>query len=76
MSQENLYLSVDQVATRFNVSTDTIWRWKRNGEFPAPFKLGGNTTRWRLSDIEDFESKLLCGLITCFDFDSDSHTLH
>ena len=40
-SAENLYLSVDQVAQRFNVSKDSIWRWKRNGEFPKPFKLGG-----------------------------------
>jgi len=71
-----LYLSVDQVATRFNVSKDTIWRWKRNGDFPAPVKLGGTTTRWRLADIEEYESQLICGLITCFDFEPTSLTLH
>jgi len=70
------YLSVEQVAKRFSVSKDTIWRWKRNGEFPAPVKLGGTTTRWRLSDIEEYESKLVCGLITCFDFEPGSLTLH
>jgi len=42
---DNLYLSVEQVANRFGVSKDSIWRWKRNGDFPAPFKLGGTTTR-------------------------------
>ena len=62
----NLYLSVDQVAQRFNVSKDSIWRWKRNGEFPRPFKLGGST-RWRLSDIEDWESRLTCGVVTGVD---------
>ena len=36
----NLYLSVDQVALRYNVSKDSIWRWKRKGDFPAPVKLG------------------------------------
>lgn len=71
-----LYLSVDQVATRFNVSKDTIWRWKRNGEFPAPVKLGGTTTRWRLADIEEYESQLVCGLITCFDFELGNLPLH
>lgn len=49
---ENLYLSVDQVAERFGVSKDAIWRWKRKDEFPKPVKLGGMTTRWRLADIE------------------------
>lgn len=70
------YLSVEQVAKRFSVSKDTIWRWKRNGEFPAPVKLGGTTTRWRLSDIEEYESQLICGLITYFDIEPASVTLH
>ena len=47
----NLYLTVNQVAERFGVSTDTIWRWKRNGDFPRPVRVGPNCTRWRLSDI-------------------------
>lgn len=62
-----LYLSVDQVARRFGVSKDTIWRWKRNGDFPAPVKLGGTTTRWRLAEIEEWEGQLACGLITGLD---------
>jgi prophage regulatory protein len=72
----NLYLSVEQVAKRFGVSKDTIWRWKRNGEFPAPVKLGGTTTRWRLADIEDYESRLVSGFITCLGFKPDGMTLH
>ena len=71
-SAENLYLSVDQVAQRFNVSKDTIWRWKRQDEFPRPVKLGGTTTRWRLADIEEWEGQLTCGFITCLDVDVDA----
>ncbi len=33
------YLTVAQVAERFNVSTDSIWRWKREGKFPAPYRV-------------------------------------
>jgi prophage regulatory protein len=66
VNTETLYLSVDQVAQRFGVSKDSIWRWKRNGEFPKPYKLGGST-RWRLSDIEDWESRLTCGFVTDLD---------
>jgi len=63
------YLSVDQVAARFGVAKDSIWRWKRNGDFPTAVKLGGTTTRWRLSDIEEWESSLTCGFITGLDFE-------
>ena len=69
---DNLYLSVDQVAQRFGVSKDSIWRWKRRGDFPAPVKLGGTTTRWRLADIEKWESQLACGVITCLLFEPDA----
>lgn len=55
ISPETLYLSVDQVAARFNVSKDSNWRWRRDGEFPAQRKLGRRTTRWRLSDRRYYE---------------------
>jgi prophage regulatory protein len=67
-SANTLYLSVDQVAARFNVSKDSIWRWRRDGEFPAPKKLGGRTTRWRLSDIEEWERQCVCGFATSLRF--------
>jgi prophage regulatory protein len=66
---ENLYLSVDQIALRFGVSKGSIWRWRRNGDFPNPVKLGGTTTRWRLADIEDWEGRLKCGLVFNLDFE-------
>jgi len=64
VTSESLYLSVDQVAKRFGVSKDSIWRWKRDGEFPVSYKLGGRTARWRLSDIEEWEAQRSCGFIT------------
>lgn len=51
----SIYLSVRDVADRFGVSVDTIWRWKREEKFPAAVKLGGRTTRWRLQDVLDWE---------------------
>ncbi len=62
----NIYLSVEQVSVRFGVSKDTIWRWRREGEFPAPVRLGGRTSRWRLSDLEAYEAQCPCCLITSF----------
>ena len=53
-----IFLSVDQVAQRYGVSTDSIWRWKREGKFPAPVRVGSGITRWRLADLVEHESTL------------------
>lgn len=37
---------------RLPVSPATIWRWVKDGKFPAPFKLGPNTTVWDLNLVE------------------------
>lgn len=58
-------LNVSQVASRLNVSSATIWRWVRQDEFPAPVKLSRGTTRWRLSDIAEYEATLTVGLMIC-----------
>jgi prophage regulatory protein len=53
-----LYLTVEQVAERLGVSTDSIWRWKRAGKFPKAVKVGPGSTRWRLADIETYEGQM------------------
>lgn len=63
ITPNSIYLPVEQVASRFSVSVDTIWRWCRKGTFPKPYHPGGTLARWRLSEIEDFESNLTAGLI-------------
>ena len=68
LSQEICYLNVEQVAIRFGVSTDTIWRWKRNGDFPKAVRIGPNITRWRLEDILEHE----CTFASCFAVSIDS----
>lgn len=65
---DNIFLSVDQVAERFSVSKDSIYRWKRNGDFPKAVKLGPGTTRWRLSDLEDWEKTRRACLATHLDW--------
>lgn len=39
------------------VSPDTIWRWVRAGQFPAPFKLSSRVTVWDLDQVEAFIAK-------------------
>lgn len=33
------------------ISLATLWRKVRAGAFPAPIKLGPNTTVWRVEDV-------------------------
>ncbi len=66
-SPENFFLNVAQVAKRYEVSTDTIWRWARQDDLPSPVKVGPNVTRWRLSDLLDHEGSFTSGLVFCLD---------
>ena len=34
-ANQALFLTVSEVADRYSVSVDSIWRWKREGTFPA-----------------------------------------
>lgn len=71
VSPENLYLTVDQVAARYAVSKDSIWRWKRDGRFPAAVVVGPNSTRWRLSDLIEHESKMSACFVSAFEWDRE-----
>lgn len=60
MSTETLapWLTAKQVADQFQVTVRTIRRWRRNGYFPPPVKIGGSL-RWRASDVTDFPLRKL-----------------
>lgn len=52
-----LFLSDQEVASRYSVSRPTIWRWVRViVGFPNPVKLAKGTTRWHLKDLEEYEN--------------------
>ncbi len=53
----SLFLSDKQTATRYEVGRCTVWRWFNQGNFPAPVKLSPGCTRWKLSDLERWESQ-------------------
>ncbi len=53
---ETTYLSDAQIAARFGMSRNSVWRHVREGRLPQPIKLFEKTTRWRLSEIEEFEA--------------------
>lgn len=48
------FLRDTDLAERWGVHRNTIWRWAREGNLPAPIAIGGSK-RWRLSEIVAFE---------------------
>lgn len=51
------YFTDRDLAARWGVSRDTVWRWKRYGKIPHPLKLGDNSTRWLCDEIGAWEEK-------------------
>lgn len=44
------------LAIHFSIGRSTVWLWTRNGTLPRPRKLTERTSRWRGSDILEFEA--------------------
>jgi prophage regulatory protein len=38
-------------------SAPTIWRWIREGKFPAPVKLGDNLSGWLAEEVEEWQQQ-------------------
>ncbi len=56
------YLSDADLAERYSVSRNTVWRWHRDRpDFPRAVSLSPGCTRWRLSEIEEWEAGLVQG---------------
>ena len=52
------FLSDREVATRYDISRASVWRWLASeSKFPAPLKLSAGTSRWRMSELVQFEAK-------------------
>jgi excisionase family DNA binding protein len=56
-SDEQVWLSRAQVATRLGVSTQTVYRWTREGRLPA-YKGPGGQYRHKIEDIDSVVEKI------------------
>jgi prophage regulatory protein len=52
----NKFLSVRAVAARYEIGISTVWYWVKIERLPKPFKIGPNTTRWKVSELEEMEN--------------------
>ena len=49
------WLSNKDLCHRFGVNQGTIYRWIKEYGFPKPVKLTIRCSRWRLSEVVDWE---------------------
>ena len=57
-----MFLSDKQVAARYGVTRQTIWRWTRGDRtFPKPVPLSVGCTRWRLDQLQAWETSRVSG---------------
>ncbi len=49
------YLKPSEVAEKVRISRSSLFRWVREGRFPAPIKLGKRVL-WAESEVETFLS--------------------
>jgi predicted DNA-binding transcriptional regulator AlpA len=52
-----MFLKIEEVSRRYDISHRTIWRWADAGQFPKPVKFGPKTCRWSEMDLSDYEKK-------------------
>lgn len=52
------FLRLPAVLNRIPVSRSSWWNGVKTGKFPAPIKLGANTSAWRVEDINNLIAKL------------------
>lgn len=57
ITKNTKFLAVTQMAERYSVSTDSIWRWTRAGRLPAPVKINPQVVRWRLEEVEAYDAQ-------------------
>ena len=51
----DFYAKDTDLAERFGIARQSVWRWVRDGRLPAPVKLSPGCSRWRLVDVEKWE---------------------
>ena len=49
---ETQILRTNDVLARLNVSRSSLVRWRANGTFPQPVKLGPHAVGWRAETVE------------------------
>jgi predicted DNA-binding transcriptional regulator AlpA len=51
------FISVKNVAKRYEIGRSTVWHWVTIGKLPKPHKLGSNTSRWKIEELDEADKQ-------------------
>ena len=51
---EKLLLKQSEVLELLSISKTTLFRWRKEGQFPEPIQLGSNTVRYKTQEVLKF----------------------
>lgn len=52
------FLTSKDVANRYSIGQSTVWEWTARGKLPTPLKFGDRCTRWKSSDLDEYDQKI------------------
>lgn len=52
--QQERLLQAKEVAHICGIGVSTVWRSSKLGSMPKPIKVSANTTRWKLSEVNEW----------------------
>ena len=51
-SDDNCFISANELAELLNVNRSTIWRWRNANALPAAYRISPKVVRWHLGEIK------------------------
>jgi len=49
-------ITIPEVLERYQIGRQSLWRWRKNRDFPNPISPSHARPFWRISDIEAWEN--------------------
>ena len=48
-------ITIPQILERYPIGRQTLWRWRKDKNFPKPISPKNCRPFWRIEDIEEYE---------------------
>jgi predicted DNA-binding transcriptional regulator AlpA len=51
------YLNVRDLMARYRIARSTVWDWVQKGRLPKPQKVGPNSSRWDVRELDKCDAE-------------------
>ena len=60
--ETQVFVTDTYLSQRYDVARQTVWRWVKAKNFPAPKKFSPGCSRWFMPEIEEWERSRPAGV--------------